>query len=187
MHRLRNILRQWIPLAALAMALCGLIYVASQQMLRQSANDPQIQLAQDAAAALARGEPASGLVPGTGTEISQSLAPFVVIFDTSGQVLASSARLHGQIPALPAGLLDSVKALGEDRVTWQPEAGVRMAAVIVRAPSGYVLAGRSLREVEAREDQMGLLSGLGLIATWAGLLIAVAFVELALPRGAPRS
>ena len=184
MQRIWSILRQWIPLAALAAALCGLAYAVPQQVLRQSANDPQIQLAEDAAAALARGEPASGLVPEGSVEMSQSLAPFVMIFDDGGQVLASSARLHGQTPTLPAGLLDSVKALGEDRVTWQPESGVRIAAVVVRAPSGYALAGRSLREVEARENQVELLSGLGLLATWAGLLVAVAVVEFVWPRAA---
>ena len=184
MQRIVNILRQWIPLAALAAATCGLVYLVPQQMLRQSANDPQIQMAEDAAAALARGEPMSSLVPSTSVEISQSLAPFVMIFDDAGLVLASSARLHGQTPILPLGLLDFVKAHGEDRVSWQPESGVRMAGVIVRAPSGYVLAGRSLREVEMRESQVELLSGLGLLATWAGLLVAVAVCEFALPRGA---
>jgi hypothetical protein len=183
MQRIVNILKQWIPLAALAAAICGLIYLVPQQVLRQLANDPQIQLAQDAAAALARGEPASSLVPATTIEISQSLAPFVMIFDDAGQVLAGSARLHGQTPSLPPGLLDFVKAHGEDRVSWQPESGVRVAAVIVRAPSGYVLAGRSLREVEARESQVEMLSGLGLLATWAGLLVTVAVCEFVLPRG----
>jgi hypothetical protein len=65
--------------------------------------------------------------------------------------------------------LDYVKQNGEDRVTWQPEAGVRIAAVIEGyggAAPGYVLAGRSLREVEIREDQAEFFAG----ATWVAAL-----------------
>ena len=39
---------------------------------------------------------------------------------------------------------------GEDRLTWQPEPGVRSATVVVHyqgAQAGFVMAGRSLREV----------------------------------------
>jgi hypothetical protein len=186
MPRVWNILRQWLPLVAVGVALCGVVYVVAQQGLRISANDPQIQMAQDAAAALARGEAAASLLPGTPSpvEISQSLAPFLMVFSDSGEPLASSARLHGQMPALPAGLLDYVRQHGEDRVTWQPESGVRLAAVIVQVPvgpGGFVLAGRSLLEVEKRESLAQLLSGLGALATLLGSLVVVSFCEFALP------
>ena len=184
MQRVWNILRQWLPLAAATVVLCGIIFVVAQQVLRMSANDPQIQMAQDAAAALAAGKAPAELVPSVTVEISQSLAPFVMVFDESGAVVASSARLHGQVPALPGGLLDNVRQHGEDRVTWQPEVGVRMATVIERVtsgPGGFVLAGRSLLEVEKRESQAQLLSGLGALAGWAGALVVIAFCEFALP------
>ena len=45
MKKMRNILRHWFPLAVVATAFCGLVYVAVQQELRQNANDPQIQMA----------------------------------------------------------------------------------------------------------------------------------------------
>jgi hypothetical protein len=188
MQRVRNILRQWLPLAVVGVMLCGVIYVVAQQGLRISANDPQIQMAQDTAAALAHGETAASLMPATpsSVEISQSLAPFLMIFSDSGEPLASSARLHGQMPAVPAGLLDYVRQHGEDRVTWQPESGVRMAAVIVvvpGGPGGFVLAGRSLLEVEKRESLAQLLSGLGALVTLVGSLVVVAFCEFALPAG----
>jgi hypothetical protein len=188
MQRVRNILRLWLPLAAVGVMLCGVIYIVAQQGLRISANDPQIQMAQDAAAVLARGDTAASLMPAkpNPVEISQSLAPFLMIFGDSGEPLASSARLHGQMPALPAGLLDYVRQHGEDRVTWQPEGGVRMAAVIVAVPGGpggFVLAGRSLLEVEKRESLAQLLSGLGALVTLVGSLGVVAFCEFALSAG----
>jgi len=107
-----------------------------------------------------------------------------MVFSDAGTVVAASARLHGQVPALPGGLLDYVRQHGEDRVTWQPESGVRMATVIVhvpKGPGGFVLAGRSLLEVEKRIDQAGLLSGLGALVVAVGSLIVVVLCEFACP------
>lgn len=47
---------------------------------------------------------------------------------------------------------------GGNRVTWQPSPDVRIALVVVPVrghPDLVVLAGRSLREVEARVDRIG--------------------------------
>jgi len=189
MQRVANILRGWLPLAAVGVVLCGVIYVVAQQGMRIGANDPQIQLAEDGAAAIAAGEAPASVVPTTTVEISQSLAPFVMVFSDSGAVAASSARLHGQAPALPGGLLDYVRQHGEDRVTWQPEGGVRLAAVITRVsggPGGFVLAARSLLEVEKRIDQAGLLCALGALGIAAGSLAVVTFCEFVFP-GRPKA
>jgi hypothetical protein len=104
----------------------------------------------------------------------------MIVYDDAGNVLASSVVLHGVTPDLPAGVLDYTRAYGEDRVTWQPEEGVRIAAVVVRyegTQSGFVLAGRSLREVEVREAQTQQMAGLALVVTLAASLAAVAFGE----------
>ena len=53
----RRILIRWVPLAALATALSLMVYVAVQQVGRQIANDPQVQIARDAQAAIAAGVP----------------------------------------------------------------------------------------------------------------------------------
>jgi hypothetical protein len=68
--------------------------------------------------------------------------------------------LEGNLPTVPKGVLDSAKQNGEDRVSWQPAASVRVAAVIVSYKDGYVLAGRNMREVEQREIQTEQLAGL---------------------------
>jgi len=170
MSKAKSILKHWLPLALMTTAFCGLVYAAVQQSLRQGANDPQIQLAEDSADALARGEPVESVVPIATIDVARSLAPFMMVFDDNGATLASSGLLHGQVPALPAGVLDYVQQHGEDRVTWQPEPGVRVAAVVVRytgTNSGYILAGRSLREVEKRESQVSFFAG----ATWLSTLI----------------
>ena len=41
---------KWLPMALVVTALCGVVYAAVFRNIRQSANDPQIQMAEDAAA-----------------------------------------------------------------------------------------------------------------------------------------
>jgi hypothetical protein len=180
MPKLRNILKYWLPLAAVATLLCGLVYLAVQQSLRLGANDPQIQLAEDAAAALSAGGTPGSLLPTTQVEISTSLAPFMVIYNNEGEPLVSSGLLHGAIPLLPSGVFDYTRQNSEDRVSWQPEAGVWIAAVVVAyggSQPGFVLAGRSLREVETRESQVEQMTGMALLATLAVSLVAVTACE----------
>ena len=169
MKLFKDILRQWVPFAAVTTLFCGLVYVAVQQALRHSANDPQIQIAEDAAVALANGKAAETVIPTAIVDMAQGLAPLVIVFDGTGAVLGSSGVLHGKVPIPPAGLFEFVRGHGEERVTWQPDRGVRMASVVVRYNGphpGFVLAARSLREVEMREAQTGQLAGIG----WVGIL-----------------
>ena len=173
-----EIIKKWLPLAIATAGLCALVYLTVQQSLRMGANDPQIQMAEDAASSLNAGASVEIVVPSTKVEIADSLAPIVIVFDNSGKVLASSATLHGEVPTYPAGVLDYVRQKGQDRVTWQPEAGVRLATVAVPYNNGFVMAGRSLTEIEKRESQVESLSGLAMLGIWAATLIVIALGEL---------
>lgn len=172
-----NAAKQFIMLSLVLTLACGICYVAVQQTLRQSANDPQIQMAEDAAAALAKGE-APEVFGGSGAKIdmARSLSSFLIIFDDNGQPVVSTVQLNGQTPAPPAGVLAYAKAHGENRVTWQPRPGVRNATVIVHyagQKSGFVLAGRSLREVEARISAIGRLITAGWVASLFAILVVL--------------
>jgi len=183
---IRQIIRAWLPLAVVICAACALAFTVSQQVLRLSGNDPQIQLAQDAASRLAAGEPLASVVP-TGTlDVVRSLAPFTIVYDDRGQVQAATGLLHGQPPALPTGVLDSTRQQGEDRVSWQPEPGVRFAAVVERvagAHPGFVLVARSLLEIEKRETVVQQLSIAAGLAALLASLVVVVLVEIVLGRG----
>jgi hypothetical protein len=181
MKNIKNILKSWLPLAIVTTGLCGLVYLTAQQVLRMNANDPQIQMTEDTAAALEAGSSPADLLPERQVDIATSLAPFLVIYNDQGIPQISNGRLNGELPELPAGVFGYVKENGEDRITWQPEAGVRVAAVVVLytgEESGYVMAGRSLREVEKRVDQLGMIA----VVAWLAILIAsfliVAFLEI---------
>ena len=177
MSRLKSILKTWLPFAVTISAFCLLVYVAVQQAYRQSADDPQIQLANDAADALADGHSAQALVPAIKISVDKSLAPFLIIYDANGHEVASSASLDGQTPALPNGVLDSTKQVGENRISWQPREGVRIATVIVSYKDGFVLAGRNMREVEQRESQVSTFAGTTWLLAMLGTLAVIAFGE----------
>ncbi len=165
-----------VILAGIATGIALALYAIPQQVLRNGANDPQIQLATDAVVRLEAGGSPAEAIPAGNVDIRRSLAPFLIAYDDKGQPLTSQARLNGEIPILPLGVFDYVRQHGEERVSWQPvlgrTRGVRIAAVIERvggAHPGFVLAGRSLREVEAREAQVEQMAGL----TWVGMLALI--------------
>src|SRR5579859_6651278 len=131
---IKHIIKIWIPFVFISTVLAGTILLAVQQNYRQSANDPQIYLAEDAAHYLSDGSTEiSNYNNRLNVEISESLYPFVMIFDEKGKLIAGDALINGQAPVfyLPTGIFKWVANHGEDRVTWQPQSGVRIATVIV--------------------------------------------------------
>ena len=127
-------------------------------------------MAEDTATKLTAGQSVQSVIPAEKVDIATSIAPYMIIFDANGTPIASSAQLNGQTPSIPSGVFDSVRKNGEDKITWQPQEGVRSAVVVTQfkgTSTGFVLAGRSLREVEKREDDLLQLLNIG----WIGLLI----------------
>lgn len=158
----------WIPLAFVAIAAIAGSYMAVQQNFRQSANDPQVQLSQDIAGLIAQGADPASYDQTQKTDISQSLSPFLIITDESGKVVASSITVNGKAPIIPSGVLSFAKSHADDRVTWQPLPNAREAIVVKyykgTSSSGFVIIGRSLKEIESRSDNLLklMLGGLGL-------------------------
>jgi len=184
--RTKLVLKHWLPIAAVTTILCLLVYATVQQTLRNAADDPQIQLAEDAADALASGAPVSSVVPPAPTDIARSLAPFTMVLDGKGGVVATSGLLHGRAPAVPPGILEFAKARGEHRVTWQPEPGVRIASVVLAfggAAPGFVVAGRSLRETGRRTAQLVTFVTAAWLMALAISLILLSGGEVLVPAG----
>ncbi len=182
----------WFPLAIVIVIFSGLVYGAVQQSYRQAANDPQIQIAQDLVTAIGQGQPVDQIVPPQGTtELSNTLSPFVLIYSASSTIIGSSAVLDGKVPSFPASVLERVKMHGEQRLTWQPRQGVREAVVVTQFTSkqpgfesGYIVAGRSLKEVEVREKQLCLMTALaGVISLVLTFLALLYFIVMSKRRG----
>lgn len=181
--KLITFLKYWLLIAIIISGLCGIFYAVIQQDIRQGANDPQIQMAEDAAAQLGSGQQVRDVVPAEKVDIATSLAPYIIVFDSTGKPIASSAQLNGQTPTIPSGVFDYVRQIGEDRITWQPQPGVRSAIVVTQfkgVNSGFVVAGRSLREVEIREDNTLQITLIGWIAMLFITFVATAIL-LAIP------
>ncbi len=132
--------------------LSGLVYVSTQQVLRQGANDPQIQVAEDISTSLNGGKGPETLFPPSKTDIRKSLSTFVIVYDGSGKPIATSGLLDKKTPVPPKGVFDFVKENKTQRLTWEPSENIREATVIVKYNKGFVLAARSLREIEKREN-----------------------------------
>lgn len=152
----RNTAISYLFFIAIITAVSGVIYVSVQQVYRTGADDPQLQIANEINLKLRDGKSVDNFFSDT-IDISQSLSPFVSLYDEAGQPLRSSGFLNGKPPVLPEGVFDFTKTHGEHRVTWQPADGVRMAMVLLSSnssPIRFIAAGRSLTEVEAREHNL---------------------------------
>ena len=93
---MRNITRvfvAWMPLAIAIIGLSMLVYVAVQQEYRQSLNDPQIQMAEDAASALDYGADAGVVIPPPAEPIdmSMSLAPWIALLKSDGTIYMATS------------------------------------------------------------------------------------------------
>jgi hypothetical protein len=188
MKQLTSLLLPWLPLAVLCVAGPLFIYAMAQQVYRQSANDPQIQIAEDTAAKLQNGASADEFVSDQTVNVADSLSPFIIIYDQNGKVIQSNAQLNGKTPELPQAVLSDMQAdkgslpwklepADERRFTWQPEPGVRLATIITQfdgKQSGFVLAGRNMREVERRIDSAMALAIAGTVGLLAATFAAAA-------------
>lgn len=161
----------WLAAAAILVIIFGTTYGVVQQSQRNDANFPQIQLAEDAANELNQG--AKAQVPGR-VDMAHSLSPFIIVYDLQGSVVSGSGYLNGQVASAPIGILAAAKDQTYHAVTWQPQKGVRVAAITVKANNYYVLSGRSLTEVEKNEQQSLQLAMLGGFLSW--LVLGVAYL-----------
>lgn len=160
----------WFLTCFLITLFCGLAYASAQQVLRQEANDPQIQIAEDTASVLNTGKNPVDIIPKDSVHVNSSLSPFVMVFDNNGKLLASNADIKNAASTPPQEVFDAdyiTKDLvtlkkqlagesspGEKIFTWQPAPGLRLASVLVKYNDGFVLSGRSLRLTEGRTQQM---------------------------------
>jgi len=152
-----TVLKCWLPLFIIITFLSGMVYVVAQQGIRLGADDQPAQASQYMAAQVSQGHTLN--FDGDPTiDIATDLATYTMIFDGNGKLVTGDARLDGKPPVIPAGVFEYAKSHADDRVTWQPAAGVRQAIVVRHYTSndgeGYVVSGRNLKEIERLENTM---------------------------------
>lgn len=180
-----KILKIWILVVFVVTGVLGTVYLAVQQNYRQSAYDPEIQMAEDTAASLNNGDSVPSFDKVRLIDISKSLAPFLIVYDSTGNIISSEAVLNGQSPKMVPGVFDWVNGHGEDRFTWQPQSDTRIAMIVVPFKStklsGYVVVGRSMREIERRIENLLAQVALGWSATVFGSLVLIGVLEFIFP------
>ena len=172
----RQCLRIWLVAVVIGGGLTLFAYTAVQQSLRLGLNDPQWQIAEDAAVKLAAGATPASVIPQEMIDEATSLAPFVTIVDRHERVLATSGKIGAVVPLPPASAFPDAQKRGDNWFTWQHDNNtVRDATVIVPyggTHPGYVLAARSMHTVEDTISHITALAALTLL----GVLIAPAIV-----------
>ena len=164
-------------IAALVAVTAVVGFVVYMFALREPANHPQLDVASAAVTRLNAGADPSSVLPARQVEIGSSDL-FVMVLDTNGSVLATSAHLNGQTVVPPAGVFDYVRTHGDDRITWQPAPGVRSAIVVEQFGGGFVVAGRTLSDGENLEGTLVRLSIAGWFAiVFAGVVVLVYYLR----------
>ncbi len=190
-----------LPALAGVTIIAAIAYVNEQQTWRMTANEPQEWIAQSAANASAQvptenvpvlaptpEDVAPTPVSSEKIVIERDEAPYTILYDAKRNAVSGTGYLHGVLPQLPSGIFDAAAKHGANRITWQPEPGVRQAIVVLPIKSGplaggFAVAGRSLAYTEWQEAQLMQRWILGwLIAALGILIISALMAFLALRR-----
>jgi hypothetical protein len=149
--------RGWWIAGVLAITLAaGAVWLTYGLSLRNGGDRQPLQLAAHAAGQLTTGSPPDSVLPPV-INMASNPASFIIVYDPHHHVLASSGRLNGRTPGLPPGVLAWAASHGQDRITWQPQPGLREAAIIepYRGPHpGFVLAAQSLQTISAQQRSL---------------------------------
>jgi hypothetical protein len=165
----------FLPVAVGITALASVSYLQEQQMLRGGANEPQRTIAYHALAQLTAGAlPSIVATSTTPVAIESDPSTFLMATDDNGIPLSGTGYLNGVLPSLPGGIFDVARSNGIDELTWQPETGVREAIVVLKAPGGFVVTGRSLRYTELEENKLTERAAVG----WVGEMLAILIASL---------
>lgn len=176
---IRQNVRLWLLVVVVGGGVTLFTYVAVQQSLREGLNAPQLQMSEDIAAQLNGGASAASVIPPVKIDESTSLDPFVTIVDQHMHVLASSGSIGSVVPLPPSSAFPDSQTRRSNWFTWQHDNNtLRDATVIVPFhhgnESGYVLAARSMSQVEATIGHITILA----ILTLLGVLLAPAIILL---------
>lgn len=177
----RQTVRLWLLSVAIGTGLTVFCFTAVQQALRLGVNEPQSELAEDTAYKLSHGSSPASVVPSTTIDESRSLAPFVTIVDRNNNVLASSGTIGSTVPLPPASSFPDSQKRGSNWFTWQHDDNrLRDATVIVPyssgTTSGYVLAARSMKQVENTIRHIEVLAGLTLLGVFVAPILILLLI-----------
>lgn len=190
-HHFRSALPAMIPFVVSITAVLVVMYGITQTVYRQTANDPQVQRVHEVLEKIESGVSPTTIRSSFPIDLTTSLDTFIIITDESGKIQASDAFIAGRQPVPPVASLRYAAEHGQQRITWQPEDGVRLAIVTQTSKDKktMVVVGRSLQEAEQRIRQLGMFAGAGWLVTLIGVylsLVGVAMISIPATRSLPK-
>ncbi|HEY3783134.1 MAG TPA: hypothetical protein VGL56_18810 [Fimbriimonadaceae bacterium] len=135
-----------------------------QQTLRRGADQPQGMIVDTMASQMARGAPLR--ISNASAEMNSTVRPFLIFYGNDGKPKWSTVFLNRKIPTPPTGIFDNLSRDGSEKFTWQPQPGIRVAAVARSVKGGFLVAGRSLQFTEVREAQARVI----VVSLWLVLM-----------------
>jgi hypothetical protein len=171
-----------LPLFEAVVILYGIIYLLAQQDMRRSANEALMQYAAGAMKKMDAGMPVQeAMNEFEPVDIERSLSPYMIVYDSNRKVIAGNGLLHGKVPVPPNGTFAYAAQNGPHRMSWQPGPGTGSAVIlypcVVDGQQGYLLTGRSMREVEQRERTLAMY-----VATCLAITLIATFIVLSIIR-----
>ncbi len=172
----------FLLLVILATVLLGTVHLSVKQVYRSNANDPQVEVVEQVSGIIKQDIPLDAIIgQSEQIDLATNLGLFVMIFDKDKKMVGSSMTLDGQVPTPPDSAFEGAKQPEGNRFTWQPKDDVRVAAVFKAVDDkGYVLAGRSLKEVESREIELTRVVVIGWVIS---VVISLLLSLVPKPRG----
>ncbi len=177
-------MRVWVPIAVSLTCMCLILYVVTRESYRSSQHDPQMQIAEDSALRVSAGiNPTTFAIKET-VDISVSLSSWLAIYDATGTPIVSTGLIDGEMPQPPAQVFHELRSrtidvstgpaqAKENLASWELPSGVRQALVVVQTKDHFIVAGRSMREVDQRIWNMESAIGIGWVLTLLATFFAV--------------
>ncbi|MEW1810187.1 hypothetical protein AB0284_05725 [Pseudarthrobacter phenanthrenivorans] len=162
----------WVAGAAIVTIVFATLYLTLQHIGRRSVNDA-LAAAVDAQIQQIGSDPETG----PRLELTQESGTFLMVYGQDNKPIFTTVTLHGEVPNLPTGVLDTTRATGADEVTWQPETGLRMAIVARQTAGKVVVAGQSLTRFETTDKSTQLIVAAGWLTSM--LVLAAAYAVTA--------
>lgn len=155
------------------------ICVSARTVFRQNANDPQVEVTDQVASIVRQGVPLDAIVSGAEQiDLATSKALFVVVYDGDRNLVGSSATFNGDNPQIPGDALDKAKQAEDYRFDWQPDNGLKFGLVAKAIDDqAFVVAGRSLTEMENRAAALHLPLWIGWVAAVLVALLLTALIR----------
>lgn len=162
-----KVLKFFLPMAICITYSALMIFFVGQKLIRENANNPQLQISREMAGALTGDIDVAQKFFSVQVNYKKSSLPFFMNFSETGKLLASNGIYGEKVELPPQDIMEYAKSRSDYRFTWKLPGGTKVAAVTNRYEGkepGFVLVARNLTENEQANKELTKLVFIGLLA-----------------------